>query len=129
MPGSVQVSLLLLLLTACQHPTPSAAVGRSLYAANGCGSCHGESGEGDGPAASRLAVKPADFRRPDLFRNGASERAIATMLGEGILDKPVSDPHFKHMHHELVMPKFDHLTEFERRSIALYVISLSKNSN
>jgi hypothetical protein len=27
-------------------------------------------------------------------------------------------------HHELLMPKFDHLTEIQRRSIALYVISL-----
>jgi mono/diheme cytochrome c family protein len=127
MPVSVQVSLLLLLLTACQHPTPSAAVGRSLYAANGCGSCHGESGDGDGPAASRLAVKPADFRHPDLFRNGASEDTIAETLAEGILDQPASDPHFRHTHHELVMPKFGHLTEFERRSIALYVISLGKD--
>jgi high-affinity iron transporter len=127
MPLGVQLLLLLLLLAACRRSTPSVVVGRSLYAANGCASCHGESGYGDGPAASRLAVKPADFHHPDLFRNGASEGAIAKTLAEGILDKPASDPHFKHTHHELVMPKFDHLTEFERRSIALYVISLSKN--
>jgi hypothetical protein len=29
-----------------------------------------------------------------------------------------------HTHHELSMPSFAHLTELERRSIALYVISL-----
>ena len=129
MPIGVQLFLVLLLLAACRRPTPSAAVGRSLYAANGCASCHDESGHGDGPAASRLTVKPADFRHPDLFRNGASEDAIAKTLAEGILDKPASDPHFKHTHHELVMPKFDHLTEFERRSIALYVISLSRSGD
>lgn len=129
MPIGVQLFLLLLLLTACRHPTPSVAFGHSLYAANGCASCHDKSGHGDGPAAFRLAVRPADFRHPDLFRNGASEGAIAKTLAEGILGKPASDPHFKHTHHELVMPKFDHLTEFERRSIALYVISLSKNGD
>jgi hypothetical protein len=128
MPVGVQLFLLLLLLAACR-PMPSVAVGRSLYAANGCASCHDESGHGDGPAAPRLAVKPADFRHPDLFRNGASEGAIAKTLAEGIFDKPALDARFQHTHHELVMPKFDHLTEFERRSMALYVISLSKNGD
>jgi len=128
MSASVQLCCWFAFLAACSRPAPSAEQGRSLYAANGCASCHGASGHGDGPAASRLAAKPADFRHPEMFRNGAGESAIAQTLAEGILDKPASDPHFKHTHHELVMPKFDHLTEIERRSIALYVISLKNVS-
>lgn len=38
----------------------SLAIGAGLYA-NNCAFCHGESGEGDGPAASGLATPPADL--------------------------------------------------------------------
>jgi cytochrome c553 len=38
----------------------SLAIGEELYA-NNCALCHGESGEGDGPAASGLATAPADL--------------------------------------------------------------------
>jgi len=39
----------------------SIAIGRSFYIQN-CAKCHGDSGHGDGPLASQLAVPPADFR-------------------------------------------------------------------
>jgi hypothetical protein len=38
-------------------------------------------------------------------------------------------PALHQTHHELLMPKFDHLSENERRSIALYVISLRANND
>ena len=38
-------------------------------------------------------------------------------------------PALHHTHHELLMPKFDHLTKTERRSIALYVISLRNDGD
>lgn len=37
------------------------ARGRAIYRAK-CAQCHGERGDGRGPAAAELAVKPADFR-------------------------------------------------------------------
>ena len=40
-----------------------------------------------------------------------------------------SSPQLHENHHDLAMPKFDHLSEVERRSIALYVISMQKNDN
>jgi hypothetical protein len=52
--------------------------------------------------------------------------AIATTLSEGVLGRDASVPQLNASHHQFIMPKFDHLTERERRSIALYVISLSK---
>lgn len=47
------------------NPVPSTpqsiARGQSLYASN-CSSCHGINGDGNGPGAADLEVKPADFR-------------------------------------------------------------------
>ena len=66
-------------------PTPSAAPdGKALYA-RWCASCHGATGAGDGPNASRLPVKPAAHAsreamsaRPDdsLFDTIASGGAV-----------------------------------------------------
>ena len=53
--------------------------------------------------------------------------AIAKTLAEGIAIEH-STPVLHQTHHELLMPKFDHLSETERRSIALYVISLRANN-
>lgn len=52
--------------------------------------------------------------------------AIAKTLAEGISMEHTSLA-LHQSHHELLMPKFDHLSETERRAIALYVISLRAN--
>jgi mono/diheme cytochrome c family protein len=99
----------------------------SLYGANGCASCHGPTGRGDGPLAATLLSKPIDFRDANLFKNGAGESEIARTLAEGVAGDVPAALHLHNTHHVLVMPKFDHLPEVERRSIALYVISLRAN--
>ena len=124
MPARARLCCIVVIAAACSRPAPSAAAGRSLYLSNGCASCHGESGKGDGAASARLAVKPSDLRYPNQFRNGASEDAIARTLSQGILGPEAAGPHAQHTHHVLVMPKFDHLSDLERRSIALYITSL-----
>ena len=64
-----------------------------------------------------------DLHVSALFKRGTRVDEIAKTLAEGIaIDH--SNPELHQTHHELLMPKFDHLTETERRSIALYVISL-----
>jgi high-affinity iron transporter len=107
---------------------PSLNQGRSLYQTNGCASCHGPQGHGDGPLAPRLPAAPIDFRDVSLFKRGATEDAIAKTLAEGISMEHTT-PALHQTHHELLMPKFDHLSENERRSIALYVISLRANND
>jgi mono/diheme cytochrome c family protein len=119
----------LVLFAACSRPTPSVSEGRTLYQANGCASCHGISGRGDGPTSVRLGSKPADLRDRALFIRGGGEMEIARTLAEGIHSTEASIPQLHRTHHELAMPKFDHLTELERRSIALYVISLQDVPN
>src|ERR1700722_3687005 len=99
---------------------PSVAQGIALYRANGCAGCHGSEGHGDGPLAPNLPANPIDFRNVSLFKRGATEDAIAKTLAEGISATHVV-PALHLTHHELLMPKFDHLTRAERRSIALYV--------
>lgn len=119
-----RVGCIAALLAACSRPMPSVTEGRALYGANGCASCHGQSGHGDGPLAATLPSKPTDFRDAALFNRGAGESAIAKTLAEGVSGTVPAALHLQHTHHVLVMPKFDHLSELERRSIALYVISL-----
>ena len=119
----------LVLLASCSGRAPSVDQGRLLYNANGCGSCHGSSGRGDGPLAATLDVRPANLREPAQFQRGASEVEIARILAEGVVNPQVAASHLHHNHHELAMPKFDHLSDTERRSIALYVISMQANTN
>ena len=113
----------LLPLTAVGCSRPSVRQGRALYEANGCASCHGPEGHGDGPMAPRLPASPIDFRNVSLFKRGTTENAISKTLAEGISIAHTT-PALHQTHHELLMPKFDHLTGIERRSLALYVISL-----
>jgi mono/diheme cytochrome c family protein len=120
-----QWGLLLAVLAACKAPAPppSAAAGQSLYRSTGCASCHGRDGNGDGPQAEKVPSKPIDLHVSSGFKRGVSDDAIAKTLADGIAMNH-SNTELHQTHHELLMPKFDHLTETERHSIALYVISL-----
>jgi mono/diheme cytochrome c family protein len=62
--------------------------GRALYAAAGCGQCHGEDGRGgqwspprEGPGRER---GPADLTEPWAFRGGSDEESIARRILHGI---------------------------------------------
>ncbi len=94
---------------------PSVAEGRDLYASDGCAACHGPLGVGDGPVGRTLHPPPRDFRDATAFKNGVDVAAIAQTLATGI---PGGGS----------MPLYAHLTERERRSLALYVISLRSPS-
>lgn len=115
------------LFQGCSGPAPSIAEGKSLYASNGCASCHGRSGRGDGPMAATLPAPPTNLRNRSSFSRGADEAGIAKTLAEGISIAHTM-PQLKRTHHMLLMPKFDHLTARERRSIALYVISMQTDT-
>lgn len=106
-------------------PLPTVREGRELYAGNGCASCHGPNGHGDGPVSATLNPRPRDFRDAAAFKRGFDVAAIASTLATGILvDAPVVGAGGSPVHHREGMPKFDHLSETERQSLALYVMSL-----
>ena len=112
----VNVVLIALLVAGCAQP--SIEQGRTLYRANGCGSCHGPEGHGDGRQAPNLPAVPTDFRAVSLTEDGVSKT-----LQQGI-SRTHTVPALNYTHHELLMPKFDHLSRTERRSITLYVMSI-----
>lgn len=111
-------------LVACDRgPDPSVDAGRDLYRQNGCASCHGPDGHGDGPVAKTIEPHPRDFRDASSFKQGTDVASIADTIATGVMEhsqgNSPGDPH-----HRQVMPQFNHLSEGERRSLALYVISL-----
>lgn len=109
-----------------ERPLPTAREGRALYAENGCASCHGADGHGDGAIAATLDPRPRDFRDVAAFKRGFEVEAIARTLATGILAEaaPATGASGAPQHHQQGMPKFDHLTETERQSLALYIMSL-----
>jgi mono/diheme cytochrome c family protein len=73
--ANVDVSTLL-------KPTPELiAKGKSLFALN-CASCHGTSGQGNGPAAAALNPKPRDFTSGYWKYGGGVARVVRT-ISEG----------------------------------------------
>ena len=104
-------SFFLTLLTVVFISLPAQAEPNAeLLFQNNCRVCHGELGQGDGPASSALAVPPRDLtKRPYKF--GCGPGAVAHTITTGI---PESG-----------MPSFEgKLTEEEVWSLAEYVRSL-----
>ncbi len=91
---------------------PTLALGEELYATNGCATCHGVDGHGDGPVGQTLTPRPRDFRDGASFKAGGDESAIALTVAQGFNEGGAQ------------MPAFNHLSEQERRSLALFVMSL-----
>lgn len=96
---------------------PLLANGKLLYERAKCAECHGESGKGDGPAASTLKddfdrpIRPADFTRGEL-KGGATVADIYRTMTTGLDGTP--------------MPSYmDTLSDAERWAISYYVLSLS----
>lgn len=94
--------------------------GRKLYATYGCGSCHGESGQGDGPAAATLKdiwgnrIPPANLAR-GTFKGGQGASVVYRTIMTGLSGTP--------------MPSFsDVLSPMEAWDLAHYVLSLAQDS-
>ena len=64
----------------------SLASGAVLYAAN-CAVCHGETGEGDGPAASGLVMAPSDLHEGHV--QGLSDGALFYIISHGKPETPM----------------------------------------
>ena len=69
----------------------SVANGKRLYEDNGCASCHGSGGYGDGPLAEELRPKPADLTAPHANAHTAGD--LFWWLSHGV--KNTSMPGFE----------------------------------
>ena len=110
-----------LLVTACgrdQTAVRAAEIeqGKGLYAANGCGTCHGATGRGDGPVARTLSPPPRDFRDASAFKNGTDPTSVANTIATGLTRDGGQ------------MQSYFHLSERERFLLARFVISLHESA-
>lgn len=64
----------------------SLAAGAALYATN-CAICHGETGEGDGPAAAGLEMAPSDMHEGHVQEN--TDGALFYIISHGKPDTPM----------------------------------------
>lgn len=76
----------------------SIATGRELYATN-CATCHGETGEGDGPAAASLDPSPSDLHEDHV--QGLTDGALFYIISHG---RP-----------ETAMPAWENTLDVEQR--------------
>lgn len=86
----------------------SVARGRELFERNGCAVCHGAAGRGDGRIAKTLTPSPRNFRDLAAYKQGASVEEITQTLEKGVAGGTT-------------MPAYPHLSQEERRSIALFI--------
>jgi high-affinity iron transporter len=90
---------------------PDRERGRALYASAGCVACHGERGDGRGPAAVATSMEPppASFIDPERARGMSPNRAFYA-ISFGIAGTQ--------------MTRFDYLPATDRWSLAFYVTAM-----
>ena len=86
------------------------AKGKASFTTN-CLTCHGEKGDGNGPAGKYMSPKPRDFAA-QKFKNGDSPEKIFSTIATGLKGT--------------AMPQFDTLPAEERWGLVYHVLSLKK---
>ena len=81
--------------------------GKAAYLVN-CLACHGEKGDGAGPAGQALNPKPRDFSK-DPFKQGTKPEELFKSISEGVAGTP--------------MIGYAHLPEEDRWGLTYYVLS------
>lgn len=88
------------------------AQGKTLYSTN-CSACHGEKGDGNGPAGKMMNPKPRSFSDPKtVFKNGETAVNIFGTISNGLPGT--------------AMPGFNRLSDVEKSALTHYVIELRK---
>jgi cytochrome c oxidase cbb3-type subunit 2 len=96
--------------------TADAAAGKALYLQE-CAGCHGDRGDGRGPAAEFIDPKPRNFLAgPFKLRSTASGQPPASADILRVIERGIPGT---------AMPSFSFLTEDERERIAAYVLKVA----
>lgn len=86
--------------------------GKTLYTAN-CTACHGEKGDGNGPAGKMMKPKPRSFADPKTaFKNGETAQNIFDTITKGLPGT--------------AMPAYSKLNDREKSALTHYVLELRK---
>ena len=109
----VRLALLILmtLLLAC-GPGAETPDGQALYMAYGCAACHGEHGDGNGPAAPLAHIKPRDLRNVAAFAGPQTVEGIASTIAFGVAGGRTG------------MPAYPDIPKRERVAMARYILAL-----
>lgn len=86
--------------------------GEAAYKTN-CVTCHGEKGDGNGPAGAMMNPKPRNFAK-DAFKKGDKPEQIFESISKGL--------------EGTAMASFSYLPEEDRWGLAYYVLKLRKGS-
>ena len=111
--GAAAIALIALAAMSC-GPGTEVSSGRELYLAYGCAACHGERGDGQGPAAALSHTKPRDLRDLDAYRGSRTTEGIATTILFGVADGRTG------------MPAYPDIPKRERIAIAEYIHELAR---
>jgi len=115
--------LTILLLPLCSAHGASPPEGQSLFASN-CATCHGETGDGNGPAAEALILKPRDFALAAFkFDTDADwQKGTDVDLADIIREGPAA------FGGSQAMPSFPHLDDTEIQALIGYIRSRQNGS-
>jgi mono/diheme cytochrome c family protein len=102
---------LLALTAAPPKPTKELLDKGKLSFTTNCVACHGDKGDGTGPAAVALNPKPRNYAK-DPFKQGDKPEDIFKTLQTGVPNTP--------------MVSFGHLPEEERWALVYWVLELKK---
>ncbi len=86
------------------------AKGKASYATN-CAICHGEKGDGNGPAGAALNPKPRNFIK-DAYKAGMKVEQVFNSITKGLPGT--------------MMTPYAHITEEDRWALSYYVLSFRK---
>ncbi len=84
--------------------------GKTSYTTN-CMTCHGDKGDGNGPAGAMMNPKPRNFA-VDKFKQGDKPEKVFKTISEGLPNTS--------------MVGFSHLNEEERWALTYYVLNFRK---
>ena len=107
------ITIVALSLLSC-GPGAEVSNGRELYLRYGCAACHGERGDGQGPAAALSSTKPRDLRDLASYRGPSTVDGIAATILFGVADGRTG------------MPAYPDVPKRERTAIAQYIHDLAR---
>ena len=107
------------------EPNVQVSSGKDLFM-HYCASCHGEKGEGDGPAAAALKNSPADLTKLSLTHSGQFPRTEVIRFIDGEHPVPAHGPRHMPVWGEVFRESSDSVARMRIHSLTTFIESLQK---